>query len=69
MENKTLEYFILRLSLRRPSGHIANPILSAHRATMGYFNLEAFDFLGELDPLGVVQGLVVFVHLQVQNFA
>ena len=46
-----------------PPCDIANPVFPPHLAAMVYFNLEAFDLLGKLNPLGVCEGLPLIIDV------
>ena len=46
------------------------PIFSSHCSTVSYFDLQTFDFFGELDTLRVGQGFTLLRNVSdIQNFA
>ena len=59
-----------RLHLSWPPCDIAYPVFPPHLAAMVNFDLEAFDLLGKLDPLGIGEWLPLIIDVtDVENFA
>ena len=55
----------------RSSSHVANSVLSSHLATMGDFNFESLDLLGEFDSLRISKAsrLAKFIPRSIKYFA
>ena len=62
--------FINKFSLSYQECHLKLPIFSSHCSAVSYFDLQTFDFFGELDTLRVGQGFTLLRNVSdIQDFA